>query len=78
MYHSHIISHSHRLELSLKLYDKDHGKFSFIDKNRNKRFESKDGPNWSKTCFETHLRFFMEKAIDTMTVYTQSVRKVKT
>ena len=37
MYRSHIISHSHRLELSLKLYDKNLGKFIFIDKNRNKR-----------------------------------------
>ena len=70
MYRSHIISHSHRLELSLKLYDKNRGKFIFIDKNRNKRFESKDGPNRSKTWLETHLRFFKEKPIDTMAVYT--------
>ena len=69
-YRSHIISHSHRLELSLKLYDKNRGKFIFIDKNRNKRFELKDGPNRSKTRLETHLQFFKEKPIDTMVVYT--------
>ncbi|KAF3532602.1 hypothetical protein DY000_02039824 [Brassica cretica] len=32
MYRSHIISHSHRLELSFKLYDKNRGKFILIDK----------------------------------------------
>ena len=76
-YHSHIISHSRRLELSLKLYDKNRGKFMFIDKNRNKRFELKDGPNRSKTRLETHLRFFKEKSIDTMAVYILSARKDK-
>ena len=76
-YRSHIISYSHRLELSLKLYDKNRGKFMFIDKNRNKRFEWKDGPNRSKTRLETHLRFFKENSIDTMVVSTLSAREDK-
>ena len=77
MYRSLIISHSCRLELSYKLYDKNCGKFILIDKNRDKRFESKDGPNRSKTRLETHLRFFKENSIDTMAVYTWSTRKDK-
>ena len=71
-YVSHIMSHSHQLELSLKLYDKNREKFIFIDKIRNKRFELKDGPNRSKTLLETHLQFFKEKPIDTMAVYSLS------
>lgn len=76
-YRGHIISHSRRLELSLKLYDKNRGKFMFIYKNRNKRFKLKDGLNRSKTRLETHLRIFKEKPIDVMAVYSFSARKDK-
>ena len=48
----------------------------FIGKNPNKRFELNDGPNRSKTRLETHLRFFKEKPIDTMAVYTLSAKKM--
>ncbi|KAG5396864.1 hypothetical protein IGI04_018678 [Brassica rapa subsp. trilocularis] len=67
-YRSYINSHSHQSELSLKLYNKNRGKFMFIDKNRNKRFELKDGPNRSKTRLETHLQFFKENPIDIMAI----------
>ncbi|WZZ44601.1 hypothetical protein YC2023_040860 [Brassica napus] len=34
---------------SIKLYDKNRGKFVFIKRSRNKRFKSKDGPKGPKT-----------------------------
>ena len=40
---------------SIKLCDKNREKFVFIERSRNKRFESKDGPKGPKTWLEAHL-----------------------
>uniref|UniRef100_M4DZU8 Uncharacterized protein n=1 Tax=Brassica campestris TaxID=3711 RepID=M4DZU8_BRACM len=42
----HVFCHS---KSSIKLYDKNRGKFVFIERRRNKRFKSKDGPKGPKT-----------------------------
>ena len=73
-YRSHIISHSvtwsYHLNFTVKIVESLCLSIKIV-------INASSCPNRSKTRLETNLRFFKEKLIDTMAVYTLSVRKNK-